>query len=181
MLFQHTPIKAGDNSRRNWKKINAQGAALERLAEAHGATVRRLGEATDSRTPQPTLHPFKIYTTPTGLRETPDSSDWRKVRVRAGTVFVDWTELTADGTDGTANPDTTEVGEDNEIIDPAPTAKYWIWIEIVGSRATVEHSATAPTWSSTKIPIGWVDSNTYSSEKKLIIRQFLRTDIFTCS
>ncbi len=177
--FQARPIKAGEDSLKNWREINRQGSALEG-ANAGLAKVQSELAARRTFAPGQFSHPFAIYVYPVSLRTSPSADDWRKVRVRSGLVFVDWVEATLTGSDG-IEPDAGELGTVGDITCDASTPKYWLWIEITGSTAAIQHSATAPTWSTTKIPIGYVDTNTYASQYRVRIRQIINTDIFTCS
>lgn len=177
--FSHSPIKAGEDSRRNWKSINKQGESLEGLAAAVAnlsSVVAQLQQQTGARF----LHPFQIYVFPAAMRVTPGANDWRTVRVHAGTIFIDWVEVTPTGTDGAANPDVGELTTAGDIVCDAAAEKHWIWLELTSSTASIENSATAPTWDSSHIPLGWVDTDTYAAEKRVVVRQFVRTDLFTC-
>jgi hypothetical protein len=147
----------------------------------------RLLPATDGQTlvidfPAPGApgpHPFQIVMAPPGAT---GAAVWRTARVRLGKCFVDWTEATVTGTDD-ADPDlddfSTTTTADIEI--PASDPEHWIWLEVSGGSASIEHAATAPTWSSTVIPIGYVDTDTYSASNRARVRQLLRTDVFTCT
>lgn len=87
------------------------------------------------------LHPFKIYQLPLGFRTTPDpTTDWRKYRVRGGSVFLDDAiGYPATNTDGhNLDVDSSSVSEDDctDILIPNITAwsletsLYYFWLEI---------------------------------------------------
>jgi len=46
------------------------------------------------------------------------------------------------------------------------------------STASVETSATTPTWDSSKVPIGYVDTDTYEVDERSVIKQFTKTNIY---
>jgi hypothetical protein len=177
--FIHKPLTTADDYRRNWKTINRHGAALERTVQGLATAQKRVGELAPRAAALPS-HPFEIYVYPPELRPSPAAEDWRTVRVRAGTVFVDWQEVTVTGTDGLTNPDNPELSTSGDIVCTAATAKYWLWLQLAASTASVQHGATPPTWDSSHIPLGWVDTQTYSADSRVVIRQFIRTDLFAC-
>lgn len=117
----------------------------------------------------PYRHPFEIYQCPD---DPATANDWRKFRVRGGTVFIDWVEKTVTGTDADASP--VSILADNS------TAKYWFYLDIAadGSTVAIGHGADPITWSSLKIPIGYVDTTT--AYAGVVVKQFIRTDVFTC-
>jgi hypothetical protein len=195
-------LRPGEDSRKNWRAINALEDSRRRHAVLLGVTEDDYGRV--RLTPRgAVMHPFKIYQMPLSLRTSVDANTWRKFRVRAGRVL----ESDATGTDGESWPDGQlfpSAGQ--EVTVPATTAQFWFWLEIGSSGGTTTavvrwHSdptatsydggedTTAADWTSTNawtgfpvidaehVPIGWVDTNTKASEKVALVRQLLRADL----
>lgn len=161
--------------------VNSSSVKFDRTVRGVVGRARR-----PRRYPAPATRPFpfKIYVFPSGKRASPDlANDWRKFRVRNGRVVGNTiTPVEPSGTDGAANPDDFTVDESDmtDITVDAGVAKYWFWLEIDEGSATasIEHSETPPAaWTLTVIPIGWVDTDTYETEKRANIQQLLRTDV----
>jgi hypothetical protein len=145
------------------------------------------------------MHPFKIYNVPSVLRVTPDDdNDWRLFRVRAGQVMgVDVTGTDADD----ANPDDESYPDVDDFEVPISTPEYWFWIEDTGSGWVLRYGpdetassydggpdpgqawtssnawTTGPIPDSTHIPVGTVDTDTFSDDNTAVIRQLLRADV----
>lgn len=179
----HVPIavpspKAGDDSRKLWRHNVELQRRLDTLLGEAGAGR---GVAGRKRFTWVELHPFKIYQLPYWLRATPGASDWRKFRIRAGWCLG----ANATGTDGhDTDPDAAEIAEADmaDITVPDETAAFWFWIADADTAPVVKSEATAtkPTeWTATLIPIGFVDTDTYSAENRAVIRQLLRTDVIS--
>lgn len=99
-------------------------------------------------------NPFVIY----------QGSDWLKAKVKTGWI------VTAD--------DVFEPGNiDTDLTLTTATEKNWIYLELTSSTATFVASVTMPTFSASKIPVGWVDT-TNTSENRQEIVQLLRDHIF---
>jgi hypothetical protein len=125
------------------------------------------------------------------LRASVSADDWRKFRVRAGRVF----ENEATGTDGAdENPDAETYPTMTDIEVPDLALEYWFWLEVSDAGAVVRHAedptvsdpvdnpnpwTTFPTLDGEHIPIGFVDTDTYSTEKRAVVRQLLRTDVIS--
>lgn len=175
-----TPIRSGQPIARAFRSVNAIGSQLA-SAQTEIINLRHATTASGSRViGADAHHPFQIYQIPGAYRETPDATDWRKVQVRTGAVFSGGTEIEVTGTDGVADPDSEVVGQPaTDILCDADTAKYWFWVAISGTTASVDSGATAPAWDSSHIPIGYVDTLTHAADHQVIIRQMLRGDVLT--
>jgi hypothetical protein len=116
------------------------------------------------------LLPFEIYSCPD---DTEGASDWRKFRVHAAYVSVDWADpVVVTGTDGDASPVSIEV--------PAAEAKHWFWLDLTAPETpTIGHGSDPQTWSSTKLPIGYV--NTEEEYAATIPLQMVNTHLFLCT
>lgn len=85
------------------------------------------------------FHPFRIYQLPHILRSTVDwTTDWKKFRVRAGSILVDGMGYPVDGTDGhdiDADSESMDESDMTDIVIPDPPVdttypyQYWFWIE----------------------------------------------------
>lgn len=98
--------------------------------------------------------PFQIY----------QASSWLKFKVRDGRYV------------GTGNP-ITVTNTETELELTSGVARYWFYIESTATTAEVKKSATTLEWSSTKIPIGWVDT-TDTTNNASVIYQLLTDHIF---
>lgn len=108
---------------------------------------REEDEATSSST-----NPFQIYATTSAL----------KYKVTTGMVI------------GTGNPISVSNVE-TEFTISSGVLRYWFYIEMTTTTATIAVSSTTLTWSSSKIPIGFVDTLTGGTST---IYQFLRDHVF---
>lgn len=188
MIPNRPALQVGDDSRKNWRRINEHGGDL------HDAEVRvRSLESLEGRRRifaelDQMYFPFRVYVFPSGKRSSPDSdTDWRKFRVRNGAVVGNTATPidTVAGTDGAEYPDdlTESPLAESDVADVAVasgTSAYWFWLEIdEGSvTATIEHGASPPSaWTLTVILIAKVDTNTHAAEKRALVRQYLRTDV----
>ena len=172
-------IKIGEDSRKTWRKVNDIIEALDKATARLENAERRILEL-ERRNRGGKLHPFCIYSHPSEERDTPTAADWRTFRVRAGTVFINGTEVTVTGTDGADEPDTGALAATGDIEVPEDDPQFWFWLELTGGgspAASVESGSTPPTWDETHIPIGWVDVFTNAEDQSPIIRQFIRTDL----
>lgn len=158
-------------------------------------------------TPQPMvssgLHPFKIYRVPAQYRFTPladPTTTWRAVRVRGGLILnttISPSNLPT-GTDKVDQPyqdvyanlaNGTFITGVTDIIVPASTANYWIWVDLSSNSVSYGANPSSPdvgsAWVSwpnvdpTKVMVGWVDTNTLASQSQPIIRQIQTTDILS--
>lgn len=96
--------------------------------------------------------PFRIYQT----------TDYLHYKVSDGYVV------------GTGDP-ITVTGVDTELVLTSGVATYWIYLEMTATTAEIKKSSTTLTWSSTLIPIGWVDTQTDGAG---IIYQMLKDHVF---
>jgi hypothetical protein len=119
------------------------------------------------------FHPFRIYQLPHILRTTVDwTTDWKKFRVRAGSILVDGMGHPVEGTDGhDLDTDTEAMAEadmdDIVLPDPGETYphQYWIWIETKwqtptppetnGWTFTIRHAADPKVTHATHNPTPW--------------------------
>lgn len=99
-------------------------------------------------------YPFKIVR----------GSTWLKFKVKPG-LYIN-----------TGNP-LTITNLDTELTLTANVSKYWIVIDMTTTGATISTSSTTPTWSVSKLPIGYVDTDTYAADERTVIQQIQRTDI----
>lgn len=125
------------------------------------------------------LHPFKIYRYPDYLRASAASSDWRKFIVRAGKVSdVAPGSLTGSDLVADAYSDTLPGSfATYEVTVASGVSTHYFWIELGSGTATIQNSATPPTFDGTKILIGYVDTSTLSSTNIAKVRQYLTDDI----
>lgn len=100
-------------------------------------------------------HPFRIYQT----------TSWLKYKVTTG-----WFKPNG----ATIVPTDVET----EITITSGVAEYWFWLEVTNTTASVASSATEPDWTINQIPIGWVDTNTYSGDSRAVINQFLKDHVY---
>lgn len=98
--------------------------------------------------------PFSIY----------QSDTWLKFKVRTGYVIQ------------TGEP-IVPTAVETEFTITTGVAEYWFYLDLT-STPEVKTSATTLTWSSSLIPIGWVDTDTYSADSRSVITQFLRDHVF---
>jgi hypothetical protein len=147
-----------------------------RSAEIKAAIGARLIESSDGKTlvvdfPNPTArkHPFQIYRMRDG---TPAASDWRKFRIYAGYVSVDFAApVLVTGTDGDATP--------ASILADDATAKFWFWVDLsTPATPTIGSGADPQTWSASKLPIGYV--NTQTEYAATVGLQMITSNIFAC-
>ena len=180
------PLKSGQSLNRQWRVVNQQAGAGQ-FTRHEGINVQHtlagMRHPGIAKTP---MFPFRLYRIPMWYRTSPDpATDWLKFCVRAGKVFINFAEFDATLTDGAdACPDgpylPLESGAGvNEVAVASGTAKYWFWLAIDSTGAEVDHGATPPAWGTGYVPIGWVDT-TNTTDKIAIVRQIVRTDLFTC-
>jgi len=152
-----TTLKAGDDSRFNWRTINEISAQLnanmvpDQQRNAGVAELRRRGRDAGFGLP------FEIY----------QSDTWLKYKVRFGVVIT------------TGEPILTTSGIETEFTLTSGVIRYWFLLTISGgTSAAISTAATVPAWSTSIIPIGWVDTNTYSGTSRGVIYQFTHDNIF---
>jgi hypothetical protein len=128
-----TPLKAGEDSRHNWKTINQ---VAEANADVFNKTrdQARIIEDLRKRYGDSPVHPFAIYQTGT-----------LKYKVRDGLVII------------TDAPAIVPTGLETELTSPGG-ADYWIVCDLTTTTAVVSGTASSPVFSTEKIPIGWIDS-----------------------
>lgn len=187
------PIEKGDDSRKNWRRINEHAGDLDsvwrdlRLLKSEVDRLRGL-----LRTGATTMHPFRIYNVPSRLGGGYAADIWRKFRVRSGSViFESATAVNAGGTDGETDPDSSgaSISSTNIFTVPDETSAYWVWLEMLWGgtswTVTVKHGAAPdengwtdwPALDGRHIPIGKIDTQTKTATKQALVRQYLRGDI----
>lgn len=186
---QIKPIKVGDDLTKSWVTTNELIEALENLTVLVESQQQRISTLEAGRSSW-NFFPFCIYEFPYNLRDDPEADDWRKVRVRAGTIFINGHKVEVTGTDGATNPFRSGLGDladfSADILCEAEAAQFWFWIEITAAdtdapAAEVKYGKDddVPVWDSTHIPIGYVDTNTNKATFGLIIHQYATTHLFT--
>ena len=101
--------------------------------------------------------PFQIYRTET----------WLKFKVATGYVITTGAPFVP-----------TDVG--TEFTLTSGVAKYYFLLTMSSATAAViSVSDTLPVWSVEIVPIGWVDTNTYSGASRSVIYQFCNENIFS--
>jgi hypothetical protein len=101
-------------------------------------------------------NPFLIYR----------STDWLTYRVGEGIII------------GTGDPITIINAEDEDFPISGGVLRYWFYIEMDATTAEIKTSATTLEWSTTLIPLGWVDTQTGSGTNTAKIYQLVRDHIF---
>ena len=168
------PLQIGESVTKNWARINEQDVDLQHVL-AQLAQIQRENAARPVGTGFGHF-PFRIYRAP----DHSGGSDWLSFRVRGGKVWIDWVEYDATGTDGAADPDENTYPLTGDVAVTSGVARYWFWLDISSGSVAVNHGASAPTWSSAHVPIGYVDT-TNTTAQIAIVRQIVRTDLFTCT
>lgn len=134
------------------KLLKASKASRVYSAPGYGASLTTDGTVLKLDAPSLRPNPFRIVR----------SSTWLKYQVTTGYVITDGDVITPTGT-----------ATDIDIT--SGVAKYWFVIDITSTTAVVSASATLPTWTANKIPIGWVNT---TSESTAAVYQFLTDHIF---
>jgi hypothetical protein len=140
-----------------WGNNLLRAARASRVSSGRGYKHRVTSDGTIlelESTEENKSHPFKIYQT----------GSWLTYKVSAGYAITTGSRITV-----------TNVDTD---IPVTIGALNWIYIEMTATTAVVKTTTTTLTWSSTLIPIGYVDTSTYVSTTKPIIYQLLKADIF---
>ncbi len=177
-------IQQSEDSRKNWRTINP---ALEALRTTINETTRTRDSIENLRRIQgreiSDRHPFRIYRRPNSLRLTADANWWRKFTVQHGYVNNVRTATTDDADAAWG------VEQTIEIVVPSGKDAYYIWVDstLSGSSVTANtiQSGSAP-WPgfpnqthSAKMStlLARIDTLTYESTKRALIRQFVFQDI----
>lgn len=141
----------------NWLNRLVLGCRASEVKEVRGNG--KLIENTDGKiiiindAPRPVdTNPFRIY----------QSDTWLKYKVTTGKVIA-------------AGDPITPTNVETEITITSGVARYWFYLEMTATTAEVKTSATTLTWSTTLIPIGWVDTSVTNVGT---INQFLRDHVF---
>lgn len=146
-----------DATQRLWQKHRDAGKQEQANSLAIENLQRQVARLRLRKSASETVgHPFKIKR----------GSTWLKFVVGDGMII---------GTGDVIDP-ITDI--ETELALTAGVAKYWIYIEMTGTTASVETSATTPAWGVTKIPIGYVDTDTYEVDERSVIKQFTKTNIY---
>lgn len=148
-----TKLQPGGDVRLDWRTINElvdEVAVLNKLVFQlrQDAQRRQIYEGGE-------VNPFRIY----------KGSTWLKYKVSTGFVI-------------TTGDVITPTNIDTEITITTGVARYWFYLDITTTTAAVASSATTPTWDASKIPIGWVDTDTYEASSRGVIYQFLRDHVY---
>jgi hypothetical protein len=140
-------LQPGDDSRRNWRTINDLTSTIEGgMLPNQSERAKLAGLVGAGRDPET---PFLIYR----------GSTWLKFKVATGFVIT------------TGDP-FIPADVDTEITITDGVARYWFYLDITSTTASVESSATTPTWDINKVPLGWVDTATYATAQRSVIYQF---------
>ena len=100
--------------------------------------------------------PFRIY----------QSDTWLDFKVTTGWVITTGTPI-------------EPTGVETEITITSGVARYWFYVDFIDPETpTITTSATTQEWSTTKIPLGWVDTDTYSADERSVIHQFYPLHLF---
>lgn len=125
------------------------------------------------------LFPFAIYQLPSVLRAAPAANDWLKFRVRAGKYLG----VDVSGTDGANDdPDSESLFEADtlDISVPSGTPSFWFWLDASNPAApALKSGVTPPTFDSSHVAIGMVDTSTNAATRQAVVRQIVRTDIIS--
>jgi hypothetical protein len=145
---------SGSHPLASWCNKLLRASRASRVAPGVGYAPAITTDGTVLRIESPAIrpNPFRIVR----------SSTWLKYQVTTGYVITSGDLITPTGT---ASDFTLTSG----------VARYWFLIDITATTAVVSTSATTPTWSATKLPIGWVDT---TSESTAAVYQFLTDHIF---
>ena len=101
--------------------------------------------------------PFRIY----------QSSTWLKFKVTTG-----WVIATSDAF--------VPTNVETELTITSGVSKFYFVLTILSaSTASISTSSTLPVWGVDVIPIGWVDTDTYSADSRSVIHQFLHDNVFS--
>lgn len=119
-----------------------------KVRRSSGGTVLEIDRQTKSN-----AIPFEIY----------QSGTWLEYKVRDG-IYID-----------TGNP-VTVIGTETTITISSGVLRYWFYLDV--DLVEIKSSATTLEWSATKIPLGWVDTQTGSSSEVATITQVWRDHIF---
>lgn len=189
-------LQAGEDSRKNWRRINEVDAELSALAGLVGALRATVAELRGQVTEGGRLHPFKVYRLPQRLRAAAGAADWRSFRVRSGQVMG----VEATGTDGAAAPDGDSYPDVTDIVVPESVAEFCFWLEDDGAdwvlrwgddpTADSYDGTGTPTWGpsdnpwtvypemdGTHVLLATVDTSTNVAEKVAVVRQLVRQDL----
>jgi hypothetical protein len=107
-----------------------------------------------------TTNPFEIYQT----------ESWLKYKVKTGYVITTGNEIV---------PTYVET----EFTITSGVLRYWFYVEVASGASTAEikTSATTLAWDSTKIPLGWIDTQTGAGTNTAKIHQLVRDNIIVNS
>ena len=148
---------SGPNQLGSWLNKLLRASRASQLVPGVGYGVRKTpdGTALDLGIQSIRPRPFSIV----------PSSTWLKYQVTTGYVITNSDLIVPTGTD-------------TDIDLTSGVAKYWLYLAVTTSAATVEKSATTPEWDVNKIPIGWVDTDTNSGDTKSTAYQFLWDHVY---
>jgi len=125
----------------------------DKVLYAESGVVIQLKDFDDSASGD--VQPFKIYQT----------TSWLTFKVMTGYVIT------------TGNPIVPSMIETSFTLSSG-VALYWFYVDMTATTAEIKTSSTTLPWSSSKIPIGWVDTSTGAASSASTISQFVRDHIF---
>ena len=166
-----------DSVQKAWKKNAAASNQTFRLSQSVEQVQRELnrlrlrGRGSIARS---VSNPFKI--TP-GLAVDP-ADNWLTFRVSMGWVIATGAPIIPTGIEDDPGP--PPVPHEHSIT--AGVGLFYFVLTITSpTTAAVTTSSTLPAWGIDVIPIGWVDTDTYSAETppRSVIYQFLRDHVFS--
>jgi hypothetical protein len=132
-------LNPGEPIARNWRTINEVAAVLNGSdvpQQSDRAAIA--GLRSRGREPKRPLQPYQGGT-------------WLKWFVATGYVV-------------TTGAPIIPTAVDTEFLLTTPVARYWFYIDFT-STPEVKKSSTDLTWSSTLVPLGWVDTSTYAADE----------------
>ena len=140
------------------KLLRAARASVVVSGHGYNATTTPAGTFLKIETGQDGItFPFKIV----------PGSTWLKFKVTTGYVITTGAPFVP-----------TDV--DTEFTLTSGVAKYYFLLTMTdATTAEISVSSTLPVWSVEIVPIGWVDTNTYSGSSRSVIYQFCRENIFS--
>jgi hypothetical protein len=148
---------SGPNPLGSWLNKLLRAAKASQIVPGVGYSVRKTpdGTAIDLGIQSTRPRPFSIV----------PSSDWLTYQVTGGYIITNGDLIVPTGTD-------------TNIALTGGVEKYWLYLDITTTTASVEKSATAPDWDVNKVPIGWVDTDTNSGTTQSTAYQFLWDNVY---
>ena len=104
------------------------------------------------------FHPFQIQQT----------STWLKYTVGPGYVIIGGDPIVP-----------TYAGDGHEFTITSGVSRFYFCLVLTPTTAIISTSSTLPVWAVDLIPLGWVDTNTYSASSASVVYQFLNENVFS--